>query len=626
MNPIPDDPIPDDPIPDDDAVRGDGAIREEELLSAYLDGELPADERGRVERLLAEQPESRQWLDELRSLRSTLEGVPRYRLENDFAERVLRAAERTMLSGEVAFSGEAALSAKVEGDASEANGRSREAGKPAPGSLSGGVWSSPGAGWSWRRARRPLVCAGLSLAAGLLIMLTQGHWPAGPHGGRRPAGPRAGQRGGNRPAGPHGREVAVAPRNAEIGAATRHDKPLQESSERDRVELSLESMDGKPTNGNADRPLGNAARRGRQSNKAPPPTSSLGSPPPATASQPTGLGRLADGEDSDKRLAEVAAADDTLLVVCDVASNLVDRPEFQQLLAKHHILLEPASVELLRRFKELTPPSRGEDLALSKSEKKISAEDGTAENDGDLMFYRLRRRQRDVDAARGENRKAAVDALDDALDGIPDGGEVEGVLVEATEEQLEAVVADFERHSELFLSLAVDPAPDVPEQQGLTACNRTRTIVKPPAGPASAAKPDSPAQQAPPAPAEAPKGAALKDDVDDTSEPKDRAAATPADDREPAKGAVPRSEVHGRAMRLSTRASDKFKLREEPREDEDVKRESARKAGAKPVDALNAEASRDKKKVAEGGGQFGAARQAQRRAILIFRCVAPDGG
>jgi anti-sigma factor RsiW len=70
-------------------------IPDDELLSAYLDGELPADERLRVERLLVEQPESRQLLDELRALRGTLDAVPRYRLESDFAERVLRAAERT---------------------------------------------------------------------------------------------------------------------------------------------------------------------------------------------------------------------------------------------------------------------------------------------------------------------------------------------------------------------------------------------------------------------------------------------------------------------------------------------------------------------------------------------------
>ena len=43
-----------------------------ELLSAYLDGELTADERQRVEQLLAESAECRQVYDELRALRTSL--------------------------------------------------------------------------------------------------------------------------------------------------------------------------------------------------------------------------------------------------------------------------------------------------------------------------------------------------------------------------------------------------------------------------------------------------------------------------------------------------------------------------------------------------------------------------
>ena len=38
---------------------------ENELLSAYLDGELTADERAEVERLLAANPAAREALDEL---------------------------------------------------------------------------------------------------------------------------------------------------------------------------------------------------------------------------------------------------------------------------------------------------------------------------------------------------------------------------------------------------------------------------------------------------------------------------------------------------------------------------------------------------------------------------------
>lgn len=69
-----------------------------ELLSAYLDGELTADEQAIVEQRLAESAEFRQLHDELRALRSGLESLPRYKLNDDLASIVLRRAERTMLS------------------------------------------------------------------------------------------------------------------------------------------------------------------------------------------------------------------------------------------------------------------------------------------------------------------------------------------------------------------------------------------------------------------------------------------------------------------------------------------------------------------------------------------------
>ncbi len=42
-------------------------VPETELFSAYVDGELTADEQARVEQLLAASPEARQLLEELRA-------------------------------------------------------------------------------------------------------------------------------------------------------------------------------------------------------------------------------------------------------------------------------------------------------------------------------------------------------------------------------------------------------------------------------------------------------------------------------------------------------------------------------------------------------------------------------
>jgi hypothetical protein len=64
----------------------------EELISAYLDGELTAQEQAQVERALASDARLRQLHDDLRALRQRLQVMPQQKLGADFAERVLRAA------------------------------------------------------------------------------------------------------------------------------------------------------------------------------------------------------------------------------------------------------------------------------------------------------------------------------------------------------------------------------------------------------------------------------------------------------------------------------------------------------------------------------------------------------
>jgi hypothetical protein len=61
----------------------------EELLSAYLDGEVSPDERALVEQWLAESAELRQLRDELLSLRAELKALPRHELKQSLAAAVL---------------------------------------------------------------------------------------------------------------------------------------------------------------------------------------------------------------------------------------------------------------------------------------------------------------------------------------------------------------------------------------------------------------------------------------------------------------------------------------------------------------------------------------------------------
>ncbi|MBN1393420.1 MAG: zf-HC2 domain-containing protein [Pirellulales bacterium] len=68
-----------------------------ELLGAYLDGELTADEQAEVERLLAADPAARQLLDDLRALSVALQALPQEKVGEDLSEAVLRAAARRVL-------------------------------------------------------------------------------------------------------------------------------------------------------------------------------------------------------------------------------------------------------------------------------------------------------------------------------------------------------------------------------------------------------------------------------------------------------------------------------------------------------------------------------------------------
>ncbi|MFT5326935.1 MAG: hypothetical protein ACI8P0_004818, partial [Planctomycetaceae bacterium] len=72
-----------------------------EKLSAWLDDELPLDERAEVEKLLAESPELRQELEELQRLSGRLKGLPVGQAPPELHPAVMRSIEReTLLAGD----------------------------------------------------------------------------------------------------------------------------------------------------------------------------------------------------------------------------------------------------------------------------------------------------------------------------------------------------------------------------------------------------------------------------------------------------------------------------------------------------------------------------------------------
>ncbi|MBI1900134.1 MAG: zf-HC2 domain-containing protein [Planctomycetia bacterium] len=153
-------------------------IPEEELLSAYLDGELPAAERAAVETRLAEDADWRAALAELREIRAELDSLPQHTLGADFAAQVLRRIERRL---------SAAPAAHVDRPEPSSEPAQHE---PAILSISSGAAAADGSmsaeparphrvravALDWRR----LSAAAAVLAATLLLMVTSGpFWQPG---------------------------------------------------------------------------------------------------------------------------------------------------------------------------------------------------------------------------------------------------------------------------------------------------------------------------------------------------------------------------------------------------------------------------------------------------------------
>lgn len=73
---------------------------DEELLSAYVDGEVSEQQRAEIESLLEQNPQAQQLVDELQSLSTTLRSLPPVAVGEDLRDLVLARAERAMLVGE----------------------------------------------------------------------------------------------------------------------------------------------------------------------------------------------------------------------------------------------------------------------------------------------------------------------------------------------------------------------------------------------------------------------------------------------------------------------------------------------------------------------------------------------
>ena len=121
----------------------------DELLSAYLDGQLSAGEAAAVESQLAASRESRLLVDELRTISQHVRELPRQQADADFADRVVRAA----IAAKAHSNGQVQLA-----PAASSNRQSNKA---------------------RRGARLPVVLAGVAAVAAAVALLLGGPWIGG---------------------------------------------------------------------------------------------------------------------------------------------------------------------------------------------------------------------------------------------------------------------------------------------------------------------------------------------------------------------------------------------------------------------------------------------------------------
>jgi hypothetical protein len=134
----------------------------DELLSAYLDGELSGEERARVEERLAVDPVARQTLADLRSVSQAMRGLPRERVGEDLRSVIL-ARVQDVKPGNVPSSvttASAGLEANGQGEPSTSDENDIEATHSRP-------------TFSIGRTRRGWAWAALAVAAAIVVMFVQ---------------------------------------------------------------------------------------------------------------------------------------------------------------------------------------------------------------------------------------------------------------------------------------------------------------------------------------------------------------------------------------------------------------------------------------------------------------------
>ncbi len=494
---------------------------EHELLSAYLDGELSADDRVRVDQWLATDADARRAVEEFRALSATLKNLPAVPLDEDLSQRVLQTAEQRLLApSPSADDGR-------QGPSGDGRGQSvaaplETAGGTGPNGPSTATTGGP-APASWRLGRllspRVLAYSGVAVTVAVLVLLAS---PPPEEVARAPEEPAAPAMEADQPAVEVPLEIRGRVDDETEQSARLHEAQRGEAEQAAPLEVA-EPM--------ASPPPPEAAVTAPPADGPPPAVDSYHSdyysdrdhptarPLPGSAGQSGygtrgmhdfgggmgGVGGMVYGLDgyggypgesygartgpppwqasavptAERPTAEPVLAEElgtvtrgVLVVYCDMDAGALQGRVFDDILVRSNIAWE-ADERLTRRPRREEAPffDEGDDESVddaSEATEAGPAADAVPEKEIDSESEGLRARDRHhiASPARRQAAGGRVSAPQEDLD---------LVYVEATPAQIEGALAALNQRAEVY-RVGVTPAPDIPEQRRLLAFGRSEPL------------------------------------------------------------------------------------------------------------------------------------------------------
>lgn len=300
----------------------------EEMLSAYLDGELSAEDRARVEAWLADSADARHLLDELRAVRSGMKSLPRNQLAADLGPAVLQRAERAVPDP----SRQPSVMEKI-----------------APSSVVRDWWLRGG----WRRWAWPVA----AIAAALLIALFDTE--------RKPAERQVAQT-----RAPQGETFIEARPQAETPADAK-------SQDAFLVESDKEKGPPESTPDGAAKPKLAKREYGPATEPPMPPDKMAGGAPAAAAAPSNALERKAGTPAQALKQSATDSLDDTLVVI-DVTPAYARERGFEKLLASNKIAYRRGDQRPLQKT-DASVRDESENLAIKRPDEEPYEVDATPE-------------------------------------------------------------------------------------------------------------------------------------------------------------------------------------------------------------------------------------------------------